>query len=590
MPRYIDLSPFDEINISLESLEEFLRFRGVENSQEILQMARREDLSPLDRLNAVEEALVAEKGPLSAFDSISLRWIALGGEWREYPEDRYPLEERALVALPAHFQKANRCVSAMYLDEKTLVLITVNPFDEEVISFARKRTGANVIPVMSHRGAVERMLRYISEDAEGLFGRISLPSEFRSAKTEEVAVEFVEAVLTTAILNGASDIHIQPLSEKGGFVTRFRIHGDLVEQPDFSNKNEPISPIVARIKILAGMHIQETRRPQDGSFSKNLRGENFEIRVATLPEFWGGADGASYEAVTMRILRRSSSITLDTVGFSPAELALYKELLNSPNGVVLVTGPTGSGKSTTLFATLSSFDTSKLRLYTIEDPVEYRIKGATQISVLPGVREFATVLRALMRSDPDVIMVGEIRDPETALVAFQAAVTGHLVFSTLHTNDSISTISRLLALSNDAFRLEPYVLGSALRGATAQRLVKRLCDSCKVPSKVYGRICELLGIEEGTEVFDVGRGCPRCGGRGYTGRIPVMEVACFKRIPNFEEFVLEYERKAVTLDQLRDELRAKGGFISLLDSARERLLSGKTYPKAIAEMFGKVEG
>lgn len=325
-------------------------------------------------------------------------------------------------------------------------------------------------------------------------------------------IRAVNRLIAAAVDQRASDIHIEPGDD--GLSIRFRIDGMLRAAGRL-----PVAmraPLVSRIKVTARLNIAERRLPQDGRMRISVRGHEIDLRVATAPSIHG-------ESVVMRILDRSK-LALDfvTLGFDPALIARMREAIARPHGIVLVTGPTGSGKTTTLYAALSELNAEERKLLTVEDPIEYRLPGVIQTQVNPAIGfTFGSALRSFLRQDPDVMMVGEIRDTETAQIAVQAALTGHMILSTLHTNTAAGAVSRLLDMG-----VEPFLLGSVLTGVLAQRLVRRLCPDCRSPYDLAGEGPETLAhLLQGRESrrFYHAVGCDRCGGSGYSGRIAILE-------------------------------------------------------------------
>jgi general secretion pathway protein E len=324
------------------------------------------------------------------------------------------------------------------------------------------------------------------------------------------AIRLINGIIAEAVRQGVSDIHIEPYET--GLVVRMRIDGLLQERLRMPPHVAPV--IVSRIKVMARLDIAERRVPQDGRIGITLGGKMVDVRVSTLPSRAG-------ERVVMRILDKDAAyISLDLLGMPPATRQIMAEALAEPNGIILVTGPTGSGKTTSLYAGLKELNDGSRNILTVEDPVEYAVDGVgqTQVNAKVGMT-FAAGLRAILRQDPDVVMVGEIRDKETAEIAVQAALTGHLVLSTVHTNDAIGAITRMRDM-----KIEPFLLASTLRAVIAQRLVRRLCQSCRVPIKASASVAGLLGIAPETGIFEAG-GCEKCGGTGYQGRIGVFEAA-----------------------------------------------------------------
>jgi type IV pilus assembly protein PilB len=371
--------------------------------------------------------------------------------------------------------------------------------------------------------ALGRPVRFALADPESLrlaiaghvdAGHRGAPSAVAAEPGAADPVEFVDHIIREAFLRRASDIHLEP--ELDGFRVRFRVDGTL----HIHKRGLPTAlagPVLSRVKVLAGLDIAESREPQDGGFScpiADLDGEQVDIRVATAPTQYG-------ERATLRLLGiETEKLTLERLGF-PAEMqGDFRRLIARPHGLILITGPTGSGKTTTLYAALRTMDRTAKNVLTVEDPIEYPIPGVSQIQVdRVGKVSFARTLRSLLRHDPDVLMIGEIRDGETADIALRAAMTGHLVFSTLHTNTAAAAIIRLVDMG-----CEPYLVASTLTAAFAQRLVRRLCEACRTTRPATADEFGLLGLgEDATVELSEPGGCPRCQGTGYRGRTAVFE-------------------------------------------------------------------
>ncbi|UJS17674.1 MAG: Flp pilus assembly complex ATPase component TadA [Candidatus Jettenia sp.] len=325
--------------------------------------------------------------------------------------------------------------------------------------------------------------------------------------------KWVSLMFLDAILDKASDIHVEPFEDE--FKIRFRIDGVLYEK--ISPPKQLGIPIASRIKLISGMDISERRLPQDGRIQLNVGGTPIDLRVSTLPTKYG-------ESIVMRLLNKSvMSVNLDVLGFYPEELKSIHQLLNKPNGIILVTGPTGSGKTTTLYAALSYLNDIGTKIITTEDPVEYDIDGLIQVQINPSIDvTFANCLRAILRQDPDIILVGEIRDEETAKIAIQASLTGHLVFSTLHTNDAPTTITRLVDMD-----IKPYLIASTVEAVISQRLVRKICVSCKeeyMPSEASLMELNLTREAVKGKQFFRGKGCNNCRNIGYKGRMGIYEI------------------------------------------------------------------
>ncbi|MEK7749791.1 MAG: GspE/PulE family protein, partial [Planctomycetota bacterium] len=325
--------------------------------------------------------------------------------------------------------------------------------------------------------------------------------------------KWVNLMFLDAILDKASDIHLEPFED--GFKIRYRIDGILYDK--ISPPKQLGIPITSRIKVMSSMDISERKLPQDGRIQLNVGGTLIDLRVSSLPTKYG-------ESVVMRLLNKSAvSLNLETLGFRPEELKLIHQLLNKPNGIILVTGPTGSGKTTTLYAALNYLNDIGTKIITTEDPVEYDIDGLVQVQINTSIGvDFARCLRAILRQDPDIILVGEIRDEETARIAIQASLTGHLVFSTLHTNDAPTTVTRLIDIGT-----KPYLIAATVEAVISQRLVRKICASCKEEYEPSDESLLELNLTKadvkGKQVFR-GKGCDNCHNIGYKGRMGIYEI------------------------------------------------------------------
>jgi general secretion pathway protein E len=412
---------------------------------------------------------------------------------------------RLAVADPLNRQSVD---ALSLMSGKRAEILVAAPSDIELAQ-ERLYGGAN--------GAVDDIVEQIgrAEASEGDFSDDEADvGRLRDLAREAPVVRLVNLLISRAVEARASDIHIAPFGDR--LSVRYRIDGMLC-----AAAAPPVrlrAAVVSRIKIMAKLDIAERRLPQDGRILVTIRGRDYDLRVATIPTHHG-------ERVTIRILDRSSLVVdFEQLGFSPDALKRYLGLVDRPQGLVLVTGPTGSGKTTTLYATLSRLNRPERNVFTVEDPVEYQLDGVTQVQVKPQIGlGFAEVLRTLLRHNPDVVMIGEMRDQETAQIAIQAALTGHLVLSTLHTNDAASAITRLLDMG-----VEDYLLTSTLSGVAAQRLVRRLCPHCRTPCETPPAFLERSGLAalagaRPVQLF-AARGCETCQGTGYQGRIAVMEV------------------------------------------------------------------
>lgn len=412
--------------------------------------------------------------------------------------------------------------------------------------------------------SIANLVSQIEDAEEGAVASSNVEVVDQDGDVEEgPIVKFVNTLLADAIKSRTSDIHIEPYEKR--FRVRFRIDGSLVE------KTQPppgaASAIVSRIKILAKMDISERRKPQDGRIKVRLRnGREVDFRVNCLPTIFG-------EKVVLRILDRSSlNVDLARIGFEADDFEIFREAIHRPQGMILITGPTGSGKTTTIYSALNELNQSDVNLSTAEDPVEYNLDGINQVQVYPQIGfTFAEALRAFLRQDPEIIMVGEIRDLETAEVAYKAASTGHLVVSTLHTNDAAATVSRLVEMG-----IEPYVVAEATTIVVAQRLLRRNCTRCLVEHKVAPDVLLRMGVSPSVvheyNNLKRGEGCDDCGGAGLKGRMAIFELmrmtASVKEAVFKNSSPLEIKRCAIERDKMRTLrqsalLKAKAGLTTL---------------------------
>ncbi len=358
---------------------------------------------------------------------------------------------------------------------------------------------------------VDEIIAGIEEDDVEIVEAKDEEMDLEKMAGESPVIRFVNYLIFNAVKEGASDIHIEPMEKK--LQIRYRIDGVMFDS--MSPPHHMKAAIVSRIKIMANLDISERRLPQDGRIRAMVHGRKLDLRVSTLPMVQG-------EKVVMRILdTRSIQVGLDELGMDENTLLMWKHQIDQPHGIVLVTGPTGSGKTTTLYASLGKMDRSKLNISTTEDPVEYHLNGINQTQVHDKIgMSFSAALRALLRQDPDVLMVGEIRDTETAKIAIQASLTGHLVLSTLHTNDAPSSVTRLINIG-----VEPYLIGSALNATLAQRLVRKICENCKTHDTPVGDVADHLAMH-GINPAEIakGEGCDKCRNSGYSGRLGLYEL------------------------------------------------------------------
>jgi len=453
-----------------------------------------------------------------------LRAVAAQQDLPYLPRDEMPSALPVLKNLSAKYLRTY-AVCPVSVEGGQMTVATSDPRNPVVVDDLRQTTGLSVKLVISSPEAITEAIdrTYDGANASALQRIVEGMDEERSGDGDEdvshlrdmafeaPVVRLVNLLVENAITAEASDIHIEPFEDT--LRIRYRIDGILYDQEAPPRRLQ--AAVTSRIKIMAEMNIAERRLPQDGRIRVNLHGTRVDIRVSTMPTVHG-------ESIVMRLLQRSSVfLPLDKLGFPADTLKRFESLIKRPHGIILVTGPTGSGKTTTLYGALDKINSPDRKIITVEDPVEYQLKGVNQIPVKPKIGlTFATGLRHIVRQDPDVILVGEIRDLETAEIAIQASLTGHLVFSTLHTNDAPAAITRLQDMG-----VEPYLVASVLEAVLAQRLVRRICGSCRVQDTPSAADLDALGVTAppGTRLFR-GKGCEECRGTGYRGRMGIYEL------------------------------------------------------------------
>lgn len=438
------------------------------------------------------------------------------------PED-YPEQPVVVPGLSLDFMLSNSVVPVALSGDTALFSAAV-PQDEFLIKALQLALDT---PVQLHLGIETEILaalgKYsVPEEAEAeddpLLNVYADDEEFiehlKDLASEAPIIQLVNQMVHRAVDLGASDIHIEPFDD--GLHLRYRVDGVIQEADSPPASYAPA--IASRIKLLANLNIAEQRLPQDGRIMIRVKGHELDLRVSTIPTVHG-------ESIVMRVLdRQSIRLSLSSMGFHEETLERFQELLGRPHGVLLLTGPTGSGKTTTLYAALSSMDSESLKIITVEDPVEYQLRGINQIQVKPQIDlDFARALRAILRQDPDIIMIGEMRDGETAQIGVQSALTGHLVLSTLHTNTAAAAITRL-----EDMGIERYLITSSVNGVLAQRLVRRLCDACKSPANVSEAVMREHGLhrflDPSTDTVYQAVGCDACKNTGYSGRTGIHEL------------------------------------------------------------------
>ena len=479
--------------------------------------------------------------------------------------DNYYINADAAKLLSESTAKRTCSIPLKILEDKMLVAMD-DPLNIFHIEDIEAETGRRVDIVLACKsqiiGSIEKYMgrRSAEKAAEDFNNEISLTAEEADEAdnnmsiTNSPVVRLIDSLISQALKMGASDIHIEPLENK--IRVRVRVDGELQEILTPSKHTQ--SAIVTRVKIIAGMNIAEKRLPQDGRIEMKIDDTVVDLRISVLPTVYG-------EKIVMRILDRNNFLkTKEELGFTQDNMEKFDSLLEVPNGIILAAGPTGSGKTTTLYAALYELNKLNKNIITIEDPVEYKIEGINQVQVnTKAGLLFSTGLRSILRQDPNIIMVGEIRDEETAEIAVRAAITGHMVISTIHTNDAVSTIMRLMDMG-----VKPFLAAASLRGIVAQRLVKKVCLNCK--EEYAANKAEKRLLEINTDLMlQRGRGCPKCYFTGYSGRIAIHEILKVDKVI----------RDAIQNEKSNDDiavLAEKAGMKTLRDNCRELVLSGVT--------------
>lgn len=491
------------------------------------------------------------------------------------PEDLV-VDSTASEKLSPEWAKKLRALPFAWQDDKILVAVD-DPGNIDLSDDIRRLTSAEPILVLAPSSSLLRKIGTIYRAEDELIGSDledigvidvgvtavdldSLEESLEGDREESAVVRFVRSLIAQAVADRASDIHIDPTETN--LEIRYRIDGVL--QPQRPQSRNWHAGVISRIKIMASMDIAEKRIPQDGRISVKVASNKIDLRVATLPTVNG-------EKAVLRILdNASTTLDLNAVGISPYHQSIYKKYAKSPNGMILVTGPTGSGKSTTLYATLNNIKSPEINIITVEDPVEFRMPGVSQMQInnKAGLT-FASALRSILRSDPDVLLVGEIRDKETAKIAIESALTGHMVLTTLHTNDAASAVTRLVEMG-----IEPFLVGSAVKLVVAQRLVRRLCEKCSEPYTASPEQLEVVGFrwpeDQPLPTFKKAMGCALCANTGYKGRLPIHEML---EITNIIERLIN---EGAHGDQIQAAAQQVDGMRLMKEDGLERVLSHET--------------
>ena len=559
------------MKLSINRLEDILLAQGKINKEQHARIRKHIMENRISSAVAINDLKIMDYNGIYRVvaEALGVEYVPIG--------DRYgSLDEKVIALLPERTCKAF-CVLPWKIEGNVLKLLIENPQDSVALKEVRDFTGMKVIPVMAigkqlkniiehyfnQKHEKEKMLSLTKQTVESV--ATSITPEMLTDGTGPI-VEFINMLLERAALTKASDIHIKP-NEKDIRI-RMRIDGELREVARV--EHIALNTIISRIKVLSNLNIAEKRVPQDGAFTYKGKDCLLELRVSILPSLFG-------ESCVMRVIdKNAAEYDFSLLGMSDEDEGVFRKMINRPDGLILVTGPTGSGKSTTLYTALRELNRPAVNIITVEDPVESPIKDINQVQVNSQVGlNFSAALRSILRHDPDIIFIGEIRDNETAQIAVRSSITGHLVLSTLHTNDALSAVMRLCDMG-----IEKYLVTSALSGVVAQRLLKRVCPECSEDHKITENESRLTGLPVGT-VTKVGRGCMNCGNTGYSGRIAIYEFV----------LVTKELRKAIlsgaTMDELL-EIAREQGMISLRDSCKELLLNGITSCKeAVRVIYAK---
>ncbi len=478
------------------------------------------------------------------------------------------LDEQVLLQIPEHLARRHRVIPIRQ-DRDSLLLGMVDPIDVVAIDALRQLTGKGIEPSIITADDFQRALsQYPAPDSsvEQLIQEIrptesyneeEAPDRLRAVANEAPLVRLVNTVILQAIRRGASDIHVEPQEHRVRI--RYRIDGTLY--PVMTPPRHVLPALVSRLKIMGNMNIAERRLPQDGRAELTVDNRPIDLRMATIPTVWG-------EKVVLRILEKEGAfIDVEKLGLSPEDYRRFEQLVTKPHGILLLTGPTGAGKTTTQYAILNRLNRTEVNIVTIEDPVEYQLPGISQVQVnVKAGLTFANGLRSFLRQDPDIIMVGEIRDEETARIAIHAALTGHLVLSTLHTNDAPGAVTRLVDMG-----IEPFLVSSSVIGIIAQRLIRILCPRCKEAHIPTRDIRTRAGLGKAIELPTLFRavGCQHCNDIGYKGRTGIFEIM------TMDDAVKQLVFKNATSGDLRD-VAVAGGMRTLQQSGLAKVLNGTT--------------
>ncbi|WP_411726460.1 type II secretion system ATPase GspE [Methyloglobulus sp.] len=540
-------------------------------------------LKQRDKLSASELKKVERVKKTSVAESLPQLLVKLGlcseldvadafvesGQFEKVKPEQYPLEMQLPESVPLRFLKQYHVIG-LGQDGQSITAAMMDPEDEFVIDALKLVTGKNIVAKVGllseidaalevqygeGRSAMEKTIDDLNVDD---IGEEDL-EHLKDLASEAPVIKMVNLIMQRAIETRSSDIHIEPFEQT--LKVRLRVDGVLKEIDAPSVKST--AAVISRIKIMAKLNIAERRLPQDGRIKVQMLGKELDLRVSTIPTMYG-------ESVVIRLLDKENTVfDFAALGFAGRHLQQFIEVLSQPHGIILITGPTGSGKSTTLYAALKQLNTSERKIITVEDPVEYQMEGVNQIQAKPQIGlTFASALRSIVRQDPDVIMIGEMRDLETTRIAVQSALTGHLVLSTLHTNDAAGGVTRLLDMG-----LEEYLLTSTVNGILAQRLVRKLCPDCKKPYQAPPELIKELRLRRFSPEGDITLykpvGCASCGGMGYRGRMAIIEF--LQMTDPLRKLIMAHEEVGVI-----QKLAIEEGMSTMFENGLTKAIQGVT--------------
>ncbi len=572
-------SPEQDATVHVRDIADVLHEMGKISEEQLSELRQIQEKTDSDICKIITEKNFVEEPDISI-----ARASLYGFEFRKIEPDQ--VDKQALSKLKLDYIKSNR-IMPIAINDENLVVATSHPGDLFVIEDVKRQTQMNLETVVCLDEDIDKVCDLLNDEkndynlddiiSDMTDVEIVHDDEEESQDLEKMAgqspvIKFVNYVISNAVREGASDIHIEP--KEKSMRTRNRIDGVLFDMMQSPLKMHPA--IVSRIKIMANLDISERRLPQDGKIKVSIGGRAIDLRVSTLPTNYG-------EKVVIRVLDSKSILRgLEQLGMEPDIESAFTEQVRLPHGIFLVTGPTGSGKSTTLYSALAQMDGDKLNISTVEDPVEYELNFCNQVQTNEKIGlDFGMALRSLLRQDPDVIMIGEIRDNETARIAVQAALTGHLVLSTLHTNDAASSVTRLVDIG-----IDPYLIAASLNGILAQRLVRKICPKCKEIYQVSEHIrkyVERAGVDP--EQLNHGAGCDHCRNSGYVGRVGIYELLII------DELFRDMINKDTSINNMRRVFHESGRRI-LFDDGIIKVKQGLTTIEEVlrvTEVYGQKE-